>query len=264
MKRADLKRSDMDDMDLENPDRERSDRRGSAPKKADPRSSAPRKPSRKKTSRKKTNRRRSNSKGSGLKTVFKVLMCLLIIAASIVVFRRIMPLIETKGPGSGEGDIKIGNDDYTERLREIGELATYEKEYRDGRISWGDSRYVLGVAVPLTYTSVEVTYSGSVKVGYDFSEIDCKIDNKNRTVQITLPPVRDFSELPVPDTTTPKNNPFHRIPDDKVHELMEKAKQYELEKAEGQGVYQLAEESAKKIITDLFSDLEGYTVVFTE
>lgn len=53
---------------------------------------------------------------------------------------------------------------------------------------------------------------------------------------------------------------FNRIPENKAIELMDDAKTDELKSAEDQGIYELAENNAKEMITALLSQFGDYEI----
>ena len=148
-----------------------------------------------------------------------------------------------------------------EKLQAIGELVTAEKN-RHGTQTWGASRGFLGTGliIPGTYNELKLDYFSTIKVGYDFSKIKAKkIDDS--TVQVTLPKVHVLGNFLEASESTILS-PFNRIPDGKADELKARAKSEALKAAENEGIYQLAEEEAKKQITNLLSELGDFTIIF--
>lgn len=103
-------------------------------------------------------------------------------------------------------------------------------------------------------------YFSTIKVGYDFSKIKAKkIDDS--TVQVTLPKAHVLGNFLEASESTILS-PFNRIPDGKADELKARAKSESLKAAEKEGIYQLAEEEAKKQITNLLSELGDFAIIF--
>ncbi len=147
-----------------------------------------------------------------------------------------------------------------EKLQAIGELATYEMTYRGYHI-WGDSREfpLIGVEIPGTYNDLKVEYTGTIKVGYDFEEITVdKLDDTR--VHVTVPKVKVLDNYIEQTSETTHLSLFNRIPENKAIELMTEAKTDELKSAEDQGIYQLAENNAKEMITALVSQFGDYEI----
>jgi len=148
-----------------------------------------------------------------------------------------------------------------EKLQALGELVTAEKT-RHGTQTWGASREFLGTGInlPGTYNELTLDYFSTIKVGYDFSKIKAKkVDDS--TVQVTLPKVQVLGNFLEASESTILS-PFNRIPDGKADELKARAKSEALKAAENEGIYQLAEEEAKKQISNLLSELGDFTIIF--
>ena len=76
-----------------------------------------------------------------------------------------------------------------EKLELISELATSSFEYTNQK-TISNTRQLLGFDIPGTTNTVELIYSGIIKVGYDVSEIECVADEENLQLIFTLPEAR--------------------------------------------------------------------------
>ena len=146
-------------------------------------------------------------------------------------------------------------------LSQIGELTTAEYNYV-GITGKTDPRRAFGFDIPLTDNRVEVAYEGTIRAGYAIDDINREIDNENRIITITLPAVTVFSHEIEDTEVAYENNILNPIPADEVIDLLEDAKEDELEEAIDAGLYEQAEENARAIITDTISSVCDYEIVF--
>ena len=145
-------------------------------------------------------------------------------------------------------------------LSQIGELTTAEYNYV-GITGKTDPRRAFGFDIPLTDNRVEVAYEGTIRAGYAIDDINREIDNENRIITITLPAVTVFSHEIEDTDVAYENNILNPIPADEVVDLLEDAKEDELEEAIDAGLYEQAEESARARITDAISSICDYEIV---
>ena len=180
--------------------------------------------------------------------------------ASVLILIAIVTYIGHQLPTFFPHRTTITKEILEEKLQAIGELATYEMTYRGYHI-WGDSREfpVIGVEIPGTYNDLKVEYTGTIKVGYDFEGITVdKLDDTR--VLITVPKVKVLDNYIEQTAETTHLSLFNRIPENKAIELMEEAKSDELKSAVNQGIYQLAENNAKEMITALLSQFGDFEI----
>lgn len=175
----------------------------------------------------------------------------------VVLYNYVGKLIPTLFPQH----VTFSEETIEEKLQTKGQLVTAEKT-RHGTQTWGASREFLGTGfiLPGTYNELTLDYYSTIQVGYDFSKINVKkIDDS--TVQITLPRAQVLGNF-IEASESTILSPFNRIPDDKADELKAQAKSEALKAAEKEGIYQLAEEEAKKQITNLLSELGDFKITF--
>ena len=150
------------------------------------------------------------------------------------------------------------------RLEAIGEFATYEYTYTDVKEKW-NSRYLLeNIQIPGTTNYQKYAYTGVIKVGYQVADMKIHVDNLRKEIYVTLPDPQVLSNTIEQDTSyyQQSNNILNPIRGDAVAAMEQEVKQEELAKAEAKGIYTLAEEHARELITNLLSSFEGYKVVF--
>ena len=150
-----------------------------------------------------------------------------------------------------------------EKLDLISELATSSFEYTNQK-TISNTRQLLGFDIPGTTNSVELIYSGIIKVGYDVSEIECLADEEDLQLIFTLPEARVLDNYIILDTMqcNDRNNIFNPIGSDKIAQYFADIQAEELKAAEARGIYDEAEEQLKSIITNYFAVFSDYEVVF--
>ncbi len=150
-----------------------------------------------------------------------------------------------------------------EKLELISELATSSFEYTNQK-TISNTRQLLGFDIPGTTNTVELIYSGIIKVGYDVSQIACKADEEKLQLVFTLPEAQVLDNYIILDTMqcNDRNNIFNPIGSDKIAQYFADIQAEELEAAEARGIYEDAEEQLKSIITNYFAVFSDYTVVF--
>lgn len=205
-----------------------------------------------------------------MKKIFTILLTLIIVSSLLFgVFYKIRyeeacRLIEDLT------DKLINKDDVTiviieEKLEEISELATASFSY-SGLVSKENYRelFKTGVSIPFTKNSIEVSYSGIIKVGYDVEKITSKIDNKEKIVYMTLPEPSVLDNYIILDDMEFRtaNNLLNPISLDQVQEYLLEIEKAELERALDQGIYDSAEDRLQKIILSFFAEFDEYTVEF--
>ncbi len=150
------------------------------------------------------------------------------------------------------------------RLEAIGEFATYQYVY-SGVKEKTDTRYLLDkIVIPGTTNYQKYAYRGTIKVGYQVSEMKIHVDNLRREIYVTLPEPVVLSNTIEQDNSVYEqvNNIFNPIRGNAIAVMEQEIKEEELEKAKTAGLFGLAAEHAQELITDLLSAFDGYTVVY--
>ena len=167
-------------------------------------------------------------------------------------------------------DVDVTIYDVEHKLGELGELAVAVDNY-EGRGKVEDAKYVdlpiVGETEVIgTDHSVDISYSGVVKAGYELAEVKTNIDKENREIEITLPEAKILDNYI--DTYTPeetKKSLINPVRPEEISAYLENvAKPDGLKKAEERGIYDIAEESVKKQIESQLSCFTryGYNVLF--
>ena len=150
-----------------------------------------------------------------------------------------------------------------EKLQSMGQLVTYSYEYKNIR-EIKDSRQIFGLNIPGTTHTIRLAYNGTIKVGFEVSEITVRVDNEEKVIRIALPEPKvtdnyiDMDNLSYAE----QNNIFNPIRGEEITGELEGIRQEELEKATEAGIFELAEGNAKSQISGLLEAFEGYTVRF--
>lgn len=157
---------------------------------------------------------------------------------------------------------------FLEQILEINELATAEAftkviiKRQDNKV-FGKS---IGLNLPGTKRELLVVIPGAVKAGVelaDLTEKDMVINEKKKTVKLTLPPAKFLggAEIFFDEVELISSEGLFREKAniEEAYELAEEAKKLILEEATGQGVLDRAEMTAEKTLRDMFL-FAGYDV----
>ena len=157
-----------------------------------------------------------------------------------------------------EFDHKVSAIEIKHELEAIGELATSKYTYL-GQAFIKDYRTVFGWNVPLTSHTIDITYSGVIKVGYDVDEIEVEV--KDSTIYVELPAPRVLDNYIDDYYTDEDNNIFNPIETDEVTSKLKEVKAAELEKCRDEA-YNKAEKEVKKLILGILQVFDDYNVKF--
>ncbi len=149
------------------------------------------------------------------------------------------------------------------RLAAIGELATYSMTY-SGQTEAQSMRQIFGLNIPGTRNSVKIAYSGTIKVGYEVADIDISVDADAGVIRVKLPEAKVISNAIDEDSLRyeQRNNILNPIKGDVAANYLDQVRASELKEAEGMGLYEKAEENARRIIADNLAVFEGWEVAF--
>ncbi len=159
--------------------------------------------------------------------------------------------------------VEIQQVEIEEKLELISELATSSFQYTNQK-TISNTRQILGIDIPGTTNTVELIYSGVIKVGYDVSLIECVADEEKLQLVFTLPEPQVLDNYIILDTLqcNDKNNIFNPIGSDTIAQYFADIQAEELAAAEARGIYADAEAQLRSIITNYFAVFSDYTVVF--
>lgn len=180
---------------------------------------------------------------------------------------------ETVEAGAAQGDWQMPGeqekrvvtaDEVSAKLEEIGQLAVYMGEYTVEK-SVDHTRFFLDdIPIPGTTNTIRLTCSGVVKVGYALSSIAPTVDNHSRKIYIALPAAAVLDNYVIWDSIqcTESNNLLNPIDFAQYQTLIEEIEQEGLAKAEEEGIYDAAQENAKRVIRNFLAGFEAFEVVF--
>lgn len=161
--------------------------------------------------------------------------------------------------------IEITNVHIEEKLSKISELATMSFTYT-GHKTIDNTRQILGVDIFGTTNTVDVIYSGVIKVGYDVLDTQYKVDEDRRMILFTLPEAKVLDNYIILDNLIceDENNIFNPIGSEDITRYFAEIEEEELAIAESKGIYFEAETQLKSIIENFFAAFPDYKVIFTD
>lgn len=165
--------------------------------------------------------------------------------------------------------IILTTDNVMTELNSISELMTYSQNYA------GTATIVDSLQVPYTdmdiwgtQHTIEMVYSGTIKVGYDLDKINLAVNNQKKEIYITLPKIPPIVDNNLPQenvTVIQDNNFFNPIRADEVNVRLAEIKEQQLNDAINNGIYQAAEQHMKEIIVDTLAKVHSdYKVIFMD
>lgn len=152
-------------------------------------------------------------------------------------------------------------------LKDVGELVTQSYYYRQIR-TIRDSRRLWGWDIPLTERECIFSYDGVIRAGYNFEEIEVKVENKRVTVKLPEPYIITNEILTetfsVYDEDSNIFNPLHL--EDIGGEIEDIRTQGEYEAIQS-GLFEATRENAMNVIEGFLSgffDFDEYELVFAD
>lgn len=169
--------------------------------------------------------------------------------------------LDLKLPGEKEKR-KVTVEEVKTKLVELDELATYSGEYT---VTYGkdETRHFLDdIAIPLTTNSIVINCEGVVKVGYNVSDINVKVDDEK--IYISLPESEVLDNYVIWDSIEcdEENNILNPIEFSQYQELINEMEEKGLAQSEEQKIYDKAEENIKEIIEEFLACFDGYEIVY--
>lgn len=154
----------------------------------------------------------------------------------------------------------LRNDYKTTKLRfeNIGELAT-QVAYATEVGSIKDSRKIYGFEIPFTQSSYIYSYDFVIKVGFDFSQIDWKVDGS--VVKVKMPAPEVFSNEIKLDTLkvyNDKESVFTNIDHGTVNENSSEMQKDAEKSAVENGVFDMAKQNAETIIKSFLAQVYSF------
>jgi hypothetical protein len=152
-------------------------------------------------------------------------------------------------------------------LKDIGELATQAGYYTNVQVI-EDSQKIFGHKVPLTESKYIFSYNGVIKAGVDFEKIEVNVDERMKTVAITIPEIKITSNDVDPDSLEiydEKKSIFTPLSVTDVNVSIMELKQEAEANAVENGIFESARENAEMLIGKFLSvqyDPSEYEYVF--
>ncbi len=202
-----------------------------------------------------------------LRTIKRTAICVLItgiVICGITAALRIASLEASLEEALlGQAPVEITSVRIKDRLLQIGELATASYEYENLRTII-DVRQLFGWDIPGTENTVEISYCGVVKAGYDVANIEVEVDTDKQLILITLPEpeVKDNYIKLDGLLCSSTNNLLNPIQMEDLPLFFEDVTEEALEGAEDHGIFDAADERMKELVTEFLAVFPDYTVIF--
>lgn len=159
--------------------------------------------------------------------------------------------------------VKITSIRIKDRLLEIGELSTASYEYENTR-TITDTRNLMGWDIPGTSSTINLSYCGVVKVGYDVTQIEAELDPDKLIILISLPQpeVKDNYIKLDGLICSGSNNLLNPISVADLPLFFEDVTVEALEGAKNHGIFEAAEERMEGLVTEFLAVFPGCTIIF--
>ena len=186
------------------------------------------------------------------KTAVKVILVLAVLAViALGVGKYFMTDSETA---------KIGFED-------IGELATQSAYCTEVNVTEA-ARELFGVEIPFTESKYIYSYAINIKAGFDFEEIEWKLNNKK--IEVKLPETKILSseiDLDSFELYHEDESIFRQIKLDENNKALKSMQENAEKDAVANGLLDNARANAETILTGFFAgvyDMDEYEIVFTD
>lgn len=152
------------------------------------------------------------------------------------------------------------------KINDIGELATAEYVYTISESMHKEGLTIFGKE--LTSSEVVYSYSGIIKAGVIFSEIEIEVNNDRKQIYVKLPKSQILSnelDLNSLEIINEKYSNFNKVNFSDINLSQQTCKDTAQTKAIEKGLLDNADENAKKIIESMiagFYDTNEYTIYF--
>lgn len=155
-----------------------------------------------------------------------------------------------------------------EQITSLSELVTKKYWYRNATKSKEAKEWLWGVTMPLSDIEFVAMYDGSITAGIDLNEVKFNVNQRTRTITVTIPKSKIFDHN-IPQETinvvVAKNNLFNSISFNDYNRFISAEKDAMEETAIGQGILDEADQEAKEIIKAFLEKVPGidtYTLKF--
>ena len=202
----------------------------------------------------------TGQRGHGIRTHYLIRAAITIVLCAAII-SPVFIFFNSKSTQTEEE--KVTDVYITKKLSEISEMSTYAYQYTNKK-EISNTREIFGIKIPFTTNRVNITYKGIIKAGYNMDEIETKVNNKSKNISVKLPKAQVFDNYILHDETKieEENNIFNPVHVDSATKYFSEITAQELDKAKSLGLLTKAENKAKSIITNLFTEFPDYKVSF--
>lgn len=147
------------------------------------------------------------------------------------------------------------------QFKNIGELATQECDVvQVEKLTKDALKEKYGIALPFVGTEVIYSYTVKIKAGFDFSQIDYQVDEKQKNVSVTLPEAKVLSSDV--DTDSYKcysdyQSIFNMLSQDDQNQALDNLKKDAEQTAQNNGILDNAKSNAEKYLTAMIQQTLG-------
>lgn len=193
------------------------------------------------------------------KRILTILIVLVLILTSVYLF--VLPRLKKSTTASSQTQLL--------QLKDIGELATQECDVvQVEKLTKDALKEKYGIDLPLIGSEIIYSYTVKIKAGFDFSKIDYQVDEKQKSVTVTLPEVKILSSEV--DTDSYKcysdyQSIFNMISQDDQNQALDNLKKDAEQTAQNNGILDNAKSNAEKYLTAMIQQTLGtdYKVNFS-
>lgn len=154
-------------------------------------------------------------------------------------------------------------------LEPASDLVVTKEHYESIETFEGESTQIAGVDIPFTKEETWIHYSGTIHIGFDISDIDFEINQKNKTITFTMPEPKIIAHEIDKDSIeshTVKNAIFKKTSYEEYSAFISECqKKKEEETMKNKELLQRVDENAEKAIKSLLADnkdTKKYQVIF--
>ena len=153
-------------------------------------------------------------------------------------------------------------------LSDIGEFATQAGYYTNVNTIKKPDRTIAGVPIPGTSSRAIMTYSGTIRAGLDFSQIEISVNTEQKKVTLKMPATRILSneiDLESCEIYDEFSNIFNQIDIRNYNESLGEMKTKAEAQARENGILEAARSNAEVLIGNMFKNAggtEGYKLDF--
>lgn len=168
---------------------------------------------------------------------------------------------DLKMPGEAEKRVPTV-DEIEVKLEELSEFSTYSGSYTVNKGKDETRKWLEKMDIPGSTNSINIKCQGIVKVGYDFSKINVKVDDD--TIYISLPEPQLNDNYVIWDTVecTESNSILNPIEFSQYQEIIDEIEAEGLKQVEAENIYGKAEANIKVLIEGFLSEFEDYEIVY--